>query len=184
MRRLPFIALLAALPLAAGCGADTPATDAPAVTNPPLTTGPPAQAQTITDAVAGDPQTTTLDAALFTAGLREVLSGEGPFTLFAPNEAAFNALPEGELDRLLADPAALRRLLEYHVLPNRTHAADADGGLGMGTLAGPELGLDFGAQGFTVTDARGNTARVLEPDIDAGNGVIHRIDTVLQPPAP
>ncbi|MFN3596325.1 MAG: fasciclin domain-containing protein [Rubricoccaceae bacterium] len=184
MRLSPLLALLVALPLVAGCGSDTPPPDAPAVTNPPLTTGPPAQAQTVADAVASDPQMTTLDAALAAAGLRDVLAGEGPFTLFAPNEAAFNALPEGELDRLMADPAALRRLLEYHVLPNRTHAADTDSGLGMGTLAGPELALDFGPQGFTVTDARGNTARVVEPDIDAGNGVIHRIDAVLRPPTP
>ena len=106
------------------------------------------------------------------------------YTVFAPTNDAFDALPPGQLDALLADPARLADVLRFHVLPARMFTGDVFGQLSMGTLLGPELELDADGEGLVVRGPGGRTARVVSADIDASNGVIHTIDAVLLPPEP
>ncbi|MBU6352111.1 MAG: fasciclin domain-containing protein, partial [Chloroflexi bacterium] len=119
----------------------------------------------------------TLVSALEAAGLVDALSAEGPFTVFAPSEEAFAALPEGQLDALLADPAALAAVLQYHVLSGQVLAGDIVDGMNAPTLEGKPLTFAING-GVTV-----NGAHVTASDIVASNGVIHVIDQVLLPPA-
>jgi uncharacterized surface protein with fasciclin (FAS1) repeats len=119
----------------------------------------------------------TLVSALEAADLVDALSAEGPFTVFAPSEEAFAALPEGQLDALLADPAALAAVLQYHVLTGQVLAGDIVDGMNAPTLEGKPLTFAING-GVTV-----NGAHVTASDILASNGVIHVIDQVLLPPA-
>ena len=123
--------------------------------------------------------------AVQAAGLEETLRGEGPFTVFAPTDDAFAALPAGTLDTLLADPTGdLADILTYHVVEGEVMAADVAG------LDGQEVTTVNGATSrsrsattaaSTLTDAAGNTVTVVQTDIAASNGVIHVIDGVLLP---
>ena len=120
---------------------------------------------------------TTLVAAVEAAGLVETLKGEGPFTVFAPTDEAFAALPEGTVEGLLADPEALADILTYHVVPGQVMAADLTDGMTAATVQGADVT-------FTVGDTvMVNDATVTTPDIMATNGVIHVIDAVIMPPA-
>jgi transforming growth factor-beta-induced protein len=127
-----------------------------------------------TAAVAGGFE--TLLAAVRAAGLEGALAGPGPFTVFAPTDAAFAALPPGTVEGLLADPEALRAVLLYHVVPGAVRAADVVGLTSAPTLNGASLRI-------TVTngEVRIEGARVVAADIEASNGVIHVIDAVLIP---
>ena len=120
----------------------------------------------------------TLLKAATEAGLVETLKGDGPFTVFAPNDAAFAKLPAGAIDRLLADREALRGVLLYHVVPGRVMSADVvrAGSARPETVQGQTL--DVRVQNGTV---RVNDATVVAADIAATNGVIHVIDTVVMP---
>lgn len=118
---------------------------------------------------------TTLVAALQEAELVETLKGEGPFTVFAPNDAAFAKIPSDQLDALLADKAKLTAVLTYHVVPGRVMAADVAGLTSAKTVQGGEIRIDT-SYGVKVDDAK-----VIKTDITASNGVIHVIDTVLMP---
>ena len=120
----------------------------------------------------------TLLAAVEAAGLVEVLEGEGPFTVFAPTDAAFDKLPAGTVAALLADPETLAGILTYHVVPGRVTAADliASGGAEPVTVQGQRLTIDVMGGAVTV-----DGANVVTPDIAASNGVIHVIDTVVLP---
>ena len=122
----------------------------------------------------------TLVAAVKAAGLVETLSGPGPFTVFAPSDAAFAKVPKATLDGLLADQAALRSVLTFHVIPGRVGAADIvrSNGAKPKTVNGQPLDI-------VVRDGKVyvNGAQVVTADIPASNGVIHVIDTVLLPPA-
>ncbi|MDX1664926.1 MAG: fasciclin domain-containing protein, partial [Candidatus Promineifilaceae bacterium] len=120
----------------------------------------------------------TLLAAAEAAGLVETLQGEGPFTVFAPRDAAFEALPEGTLDALLADPAALEQVLLYHVVPGEVPAADVVDLESATTALGEEVEINVDGDTVMVNDAT-----VVATDIEAGNGVIHVIDSVLIPPS-
>ncbi|MCL4829930.1 MAG: fasciclin domain-containing protein, partial [Caldilinea sp.] len=133
-------------------------------------------ALTIVETAINSGQFPTLVKALETAGLIESLAGEGPFTVFAPSEEAFAALPAGELDALLDDPAALAEVLKYHVIAGAVRAADIVNGMNAATLEGKPLTFSLNG-GLTV-----NGAQVLVSDIEASNGVIHVIDRVLLPP--
>ena len=138
------------------------------------------EAQDIVDIAASNEDFSTLVAAVQAAGLVDALKGEGPFTVFAPTNAAFAALPDGALDALVADPAGdLTQILLYHVLSGKVMAADVTDGLEATTLQG-------GAVTFTVTDGavKINDANIVVTDIQASNGVIHVIDAVIVPPAP
>jgi uncharacterized surface protein with fasciclin (FAS1) repeats len=120
----------------------------------------------------------TLVAAIQAAGLVEALQAEGPFTVFAPTDDAFAALPEGTLDELLADPGgALTQILLYHVVPGLITSADLSDGMTAETLHGESLT-------FSVNDAvMVNNANVIAADIMTANGVVHLIDAVLLPTA-
>ena len=133
----------------------------------------------IAEIAAGDPNFSTLVAALSAAGLVETLAGEGDFTVFAPTNDAFAALPEGTVDALLADPSGdLTQILLYHVLGNRAEAADVVGLSSAGTLQGGDITIEVVDSGVILNDS----VRVTQTDIQAANGVIHVIDAVLLPP--
>jgi transforming growth factor-beta-induced protein len=133
---------------------------------------------TIVDIAVADGRFKTLAAALEAAGLVETLQGPGPFTVFAPTDDAFAALPAGALDGLLADPAALKDVLLYHVVSGQVLAADVVNLSSADTALGQPLAITV--NGSTV---KVNEAQVTVTDIQASNGVIHVIDTVLLPPS-
>ncbi|MBJ3761698.1 fasciclin domain-containing protein [Maribius pontilimi] len=120
----------------------------------------------------------TLVAAIEAAGLAETLSGEGPFTVFAPTDEAFAALPEGTLDNLLMEENKdqLTAILTYHVLPGKTMAGDITGEMNVETVNGAEVSI------MTDGGVTYGGAAVVDTDIEASNGVIHVIDSVVLPP--
>ncbi|MGO1384658.1 MAG: fasciclin domain-containing protein [Arachnia sp.] len=135
-------------------------------------------AGTIVDVAAGNEDFETLVAAVTAADLVETLSSEGPFTVFAPTDAAFEALPEGLLDALLLpeNKDALTSILTYHVLAGEVMSADVTAG-DVETVEGSTLAL------MTEGGVMVNDATVVTADVDASNGVIHAIDGVLVPPS-
>lgn len=183
---------LAALTLAA-CGdnsaeapaADATATDASAMAPAPAATG------TVVAVAQGNANFSTLTTAVTSAGLAETLNGAGPFTVFAPTNAAFEKIPAAQRDALMAPAgrADLTKVLTYHVVPGRVDAAaltqqiQAGGGsAALTTVEGGTLTARAGADGsVTLTDEMGNTSRVTQTDVAASNGVIHAIDTVVMP---
>jgi uncharacterized surface protein with fasciclin (FAS1) repeats len=133
---------------------------------------------------------TTLVAAVKAAGLVETLQGPGPFTVFAPTNAAFSKLPPGTVDSLLKPEAKekLAAVLTYHVLPGRYSIKDlwdasnkARGKVKMKTVEGEELTFEFKGQALTIWDSKGNASRVTVQNVFQSNGVIHVVDTVLLP---
>lgn len=145
---------------------------------------------TIADLAGENPDLSTLATAVGAADLAETLSGPGPFTVFAPNNAAFDALPAGTLDTLTQpeNKETLAGILKYHVVEGETMAAalqqliaDGDGSATLTTVAGGELTAAITGENVTLTDAAGNSATVLAADVDASNGVVHVIDAVLMP---
>jgi len=121
----------------------------------------------------------TLVAALQATGLDAALSGEGPFTVFAPTDAAFAALPAGTLDSLLANPDALADILLYHVSPGRLFAEDVIALPSIGTLNNARLHPSVTDAGVFLNE----NVEIIITDIEASNGVIHVINAVLIPPA-
>jgi uncharacterized surface protein with fasciclin (FAS1) repeats len=119
---------------------------------------------------------TTLVAAVQAAGLVETLKSEGPFTVFAPTDEAFAALPEGTVEALLADPEALAAILTYHVVAGKVMSGDLTDGMMAATVNGAEITIGT-MGGVTI-----NGANVIAADIEATNGVIHVIDAVIMPP--
>jgi uncharacterized surface protein with fasciclin (FAS1) repeats len=134
--------------------------------------------QTIVDIALSDENFSTLVTALEAAGLVEALQGEGPFTVFAPTNEAFEALPEGALEALIADPEALTDVLLYHVAEGKAMAADVVelDGQKVETLLGQYVDINIDGEAVMVDDAT-----VIAADVEASNGVIHVIDTVLLP---
>ena len=133
---------------------------------------------------------TTLVAAVKAAGLVETLSGKGPFTVFAPTNAAFAKLPKGTVETLVMpeNKATLTNILTYHVVPGRISAKDLgmwikkNGGKYMAkTVQGEELTFWMKGKDMYVKDAKGNSAKITVADVNQSNGVIHVIDTVLMP---
>ncbi len=126
-----------------------------------------------------DPQFSTLVKAIKAAGLVSTLQGPGPFTVFAPTNAAFAKIPKAKLNAVLANKALLTKILTYHVLP-KSVAASSVVGLSapapVKTVAGPNLKV-------SPQPPMVNNAKIIKTDITASNGVIHVIDTVLMPPA-
>ena len=136
------------------------------------------QPQTIVQIAAGNPQFSTLVAAVKAAGLVDTLNGDGPFTVFAPTDAAFNKLGKATIDKLLADPAALKNILLYHVVPGEKMAADVLSMSSAETVEGsPVVFKQVGSQVYV------NNARIATTDIQAKNGVIHVINSVITPPS-
>ncbi len=131
--------------------------------------------KTIIDTATDAGDFSTLINALKAAALVDTLRGPGPFTVFAPTDAAFKKLPSGELDRLLKDTAKLKSLLTYHVVSGSVHAKDVKSG-DVKTVEGSTLTAKVNDGVVTVNDAK-----VVKADIAASNGVIHAIDTVIMP---
>jgi uncharacterized surface protein with fasciclin (FAS1) repeats len=122
----------------------------------------------------------TLVAAVKAAGLVDTLSGKGPFTVFAPTDAAFAKLPEGTVEKLLKpeNKAALVKVLTYHVVPSKVFAKDIKvGSASVKTVEGGTIAVTKKGKSVTI-----NNANVAIADVKASNGVIHVIDTVLLPP--
>ena len=133
---------------------------------------------------------TTLVAAVKAAGLVDTLSGAGPFTVFAPTNEAFAALPAGTVDSLLKpeNKAMLTKVLTYHVVPGRLTADDlakavesGDGKASLKTVEGDSLTVSKDGERWAITDDKGNTAHVTIGNVMQSNGVIHVIDKVLMP---
>lgn len=123
---------------------------------------------------------TTLVAAVKAAGLADALQGKGPFTVFAPTDAAFAKLPAGTVEALLKDPVKLAAILKYHVVAGNVKAADVIKSNGGATPTLNGASLDIQVKGGAV---HVNNATVTSADVMASNGVIHIIDTVVLPPA-
>lgn len=121
----------------------------------------------------------TLLAAVKAAGLVETLQGKGPFTVFAPTDAAFAALPAGTLDGLLKDPAALKKILLYHVVSGSVTADNVVGLTSATSVEGSPIAISVKDGTVYLNDS----AKVVTPDVMASNGVIHVIDKVILPPA-
>lgn len=134
--------------------------------------------QDIVDVAVGAGSFNTLVAAVQAAGLEETLRSKGPFTVFAPTDEAFAKLPEGTVEALLADPEALAEILLYHVVPGKVMAADVSDGLEAETAQGSTVSFAIHSDGTPAI----NEALITATDIEAFNGVIHVIDTVILPP--
>lgn len=135
------------------------------------------QSKNIVETAISDPQFSTLVAAVKAAGLVDTLSGTGPFTVFAPTNAAFDKLPAGTLDSLLKDPAKLKEILTYHVVSGNVKAADVVKLTKATTVEGKDVTITVDGSSVKVNDAN-----VIKTDISTSNGTIHVIDTVLLPP--
>ena len=174
------VAAFAILLAACSSGDDDPAT---ATGSNGSTTAADTGSMTIADIVADSPDFSTLLTAVGEAGLAETLSGDGPFTVFAPTDEAFAALPAGTLDTLLkpANQDQLAAILTYHVVPAEVMAADITPGE-VTTVNGATFTVSTDGGSVVITDGEGNEATVTRTDIVTSNGVIHVIDSVLLPP--
>jgi uncharacterized surface protein with fasciclin (FAS1) repeats len=158
-RRTWFIAAAAAIALT-GCAAFGP------------------QPTNVVDTAAANPEFKTLTKLINDAGLADTLRGTGPFTVFAPTDAAFAKVPKATMETLAKDKERLRQVLTFHVVPGKVMSADVKPG-NVKTVNGAELPLSRSGN-FVGVDQ----ALVTKADIAATNGVIHVIDQVLIPPAP
>ena len=169
--------------LVAACSSNSTSsttTMAPASTTP--TTSAMTSSHTIAQIAEATPNLSTLVAAVKAAGLVDTLSGTGPYTVFAPTNAAFAALPAGTVTTLLEpqNKAALTKILTYHVVSGKVMAKDLMAGP-VKTAEGSDITINDNNGTFTITDGKGGTAKFVTTDIVASNGVIHVIDAVLQP---
>jgi uncharacterized surface protein with fasciclin (FAS1) repeats len=180
--RFAAIALLPVSLLAVSCADDEDSADETTETTveDETTTTEAAAEQTIVDIAASDPQFSTLVSLVTAAGLAETLSGDGPFTVFAPTNDAFAKLDPATVSALTADPqGALTDVLKLHVIDGEVMSTDAAALAGQNaeTLGGP---VAITAEG---SDLYVGGAKVISADIEASNGVIHVIDTVITAPA-
>ena len=136
----------------------------------------PTQPASVADAIAHDPQLSTLNTLVVRSGLADTLKAAGPYTVFAPTNEAFAAVPAKTMQELAADPAKLKSVLSYHVLPERMTTASLKTGNAK-TAEGANVALSRAGSYVTVEDAMVQTA-----DIVAANGVVHKVDRVLMPP--
>ncbi len=178
--RTPFriLAVTAAIALtAAACSSDD--TSSSQETKSSTTTAAPvAEDMTIVDIAAGNEDFSTLVTAVTEAGLGETLSSEGPYTVFAPTNAAFAAIPEDQLNAILADKDQLTAILTYHVLPAEVMAGDLQPTQTVTTVQGDTVEITVADGNATI-----NGCNIVKTDIKASNGVIHVIDCVLLPPS-
>src|SRR5438270_10571846 len=128
---------------------------------------------------------TTLVAAVKAAGLVPTLEGKGPFTVFAPTNAAFGKLPAGTVDTLVKpeNKATLTKILTYHVVPGKLEASDLTDGKKLKTVEGEELTVKKSGDSVTIVDAKGGSSTVTIPNVNQSNGVIHAVDPLLMPAA-
>jgi len=174
------LAIVASLAFAA-CGddKDSATTTAPAPVETAAPTSAPAEAGDIVAVASGNPDFSTLVAAVTAAGLVETLQGAGPFTVFAPNNAAFAALPAGLVDKLLLpeNKDTLVKILTYHVVSGKVMAADVKAG-DVPSVEGSNIAVTVDGGAVTLN----GSSKVIATDVPASNGVIHVIDAVILPP--
>ena len=132
----------------------------------------------VSDTLAATPELSTLSGLVTKAGLTSTLNGAGPFTVFAPTNAAFAKVPAKTMEDLGKDPARLAAVLTYHVIPGKVMAADVKTNGNVKTVNGANVAVSKAGEFVTVEDGLVQTA-----DIAATNGVVHVIDSVLIPPA-
>lgn len=146
--------------------------------------------ESIATIAMGNENFTTLVTAIKAADLGETLNGAGPYTVFAPTNAAFDKLPSGTVDGLVKpeNKEKLSGLLKYHVVSGEYMASDIvkaindnNGSFVIKTVQGGELTASLDGDDVIITDASGNKAKVVMADVDASNGVIHAIDAVVMP---
>lgn len=130
----------------------------------------------VAETIAATPSLSTLNGLVAQAGLTDTLKSTGPFTVFAPTNDAFKAVPARTMDELAKDPARLKAVLAYHVVPSMVAAADVKNGPAK-TVNGADIALSRAGTFVTVEEAMVQTA-----DIAATNGVVHTVDRVLIPP--
>ncbi len=194
MKKLNFALASAASLALIACGepaTDTADTADTAMMDDTMADAPATDGGTIVDVAQGNPDFSTLVSAVTSANLGGTLAGTGPFTVFAPTNAAFEKVPQATRDTLMspAGKADLTGILTYHVVQGETNAAaltdaiKAAGTAGhkLTTVAGGTLTATMEGSNVVLTDAAGNKATVTATDVDASNGVIHVIDTVLMP---
>lgn len=135
-------------------------------------------AATIVEIASANENLSTLVTALDAAGLVETLNSEGPFTVFAPTNEAFEALPEGKLEELLKpeNKMKLKSILTYHVVAGKVLSSDLEDGQVVTTVEGSEVTISIGDSGAMI-----NEAGISEADIEASNGVVHIINKVIMP---
>lgn len=135
--------------------------------------------QDIVELAADTDALSTLVTAIEAAGLVETLQGDRPFTVFAPSNEAFDALPEGTLENLLFEENRdmLVEILTYHVVPGKVMSTDLSDGMSAETVQGSSVSVLIGDYGVSIDDAS-----VVEADVEATNGVVHVIDSVILPP--
>ncbi len=140
---------------------------------------PPPTSMTVVDVIVNSPDHNILEAAVVAAGLTNDLNGEGPFTVFAPTDAAFSALPEGTIEALLDDPMGeLASILTYHVIGGTVLSTDLSDGQTAMTINGKDVTVSINDNGVFI-----NNAQVTMADIETDNGVVHVINAVLLPPS-
>lgn len=131
----------------------------------------------VADTLAAAPELSTLSSLVVKAGLTDTLKGTGPFTVFAPTNAAFAKVPAKTMDDLAKDPEKLKAVLTYHVVPGKVMAGDVKNG-NVKTVNGANLALSKAGDFVTVEDGM-----VQKADVVATNGVVHIVDSVFIPPA-
>jgi uncharacterized surface protein with fasciclin (FAS1) repeats len=132
--------------------------------------------RTVSDTAAQTPQLSTLNRLIQEAGLAETLRGAGPYTVFAPSDDAFKAVPKATMEALAKDKEQLKAVLTYHVVPGKLTSGEVKNG-SLKTVQGANLGLSKAGSYVTVDEAM-----VIQADVVATNGVVHVIDRVLIPP--
>lgn len=144
-----------------------------------LTTTVKAQSKDIVDLAVGNDNLKTLVAAVKAGGLVDVLKGDGPFTVFAPTDEAFAALPKGTLEMLLKpeNKDKLVKILTYHVVSGKVMSTDLSNGQKAATVQGEKVAVSIGGGNVKINDAK-----VVAADVKAKNGVVHVIDKVILPP--
>lgn len=177
LRLLPLVAATMAITLLVSCGNASKET-VEETTVEVVEETPVEVSNTVVDIAVGSPDHTTLVAAVSAAGLVETLSGTGPFTVFAPTNSAFGALPEGTVENLLKPESKdqLTSVLTYHVVAGNVMAADLSDGQVVTTLNGQELTVSIKDGKVMI-----NGATVIAADLAGSNGVVHVVDTVLLP---
>lgn len=159
-----------------GCGGSS--SQQPTTSTTTSDHGAPAASADLVDTAIAAGDFTTLVNALQEAGLVDTLKGPGPFTVFAPTDAAFARLPAGTVEGLLADKDKLKAVLTYHVVAGAVSSADAAGLTTAKSVQGADLNVTSAGGSVKINDAT-----VIKADIKATNGVVHVIDSVLLPPA-
>ena len=192
MNKLTIVLASAASLAIAACAEETaePTTEDTAAMNDQMANET-AEAGTIVEVAQDNPDFSTLVSAVTTAELGETLSGEGPYTVFAPTNAAFEAVDQATLEQLMSEEGRedLTNILTYHVVEGETMAqalteaieGAGEEGYALTTVNGATLTATLEGGNVVLADAAGNTATVTSTDVDASNGVIHVIDTVLMP---